>query len=223
MKLGQLITEARSEVDDKVEPYLWTDDDWKAYFNDTEGDACSRAHLLIDSVTPEICEIQIAAGTGLYALHSKVVAIRRVKLSGQTKSLTQKTRDELDADVYDWENRNGTPEVFISEGPGELLLVPKPIVVDTVHLTVARLPLGEMTDLDNDSPEIQEQYHRGLIAGAVSRAYLKNDEDTLNLKKSQLYEAKFTVKFGPPVSAKAEQMRRRTPRNGAVRWRPFGF
>ncbi len=223
MKLGQLIGEARSEVDDKVEPYLWTDDDWKAYFNWAESEACRRAHLLIDSTTSEICEVAIAAETASYPLDARVVSIRRVKLESQTRPLTQATRDDLDATVYDWENRKGYPEVFISESDGELLLVPKPVSADTGHLTVARLPLNDMTDLDNDSPEIAARYHRDLIFGACSRAYLKNDEDTFNIKKSQHYEALFTQKFGPPVSAKAEQMRRRTPRNAHVRWRQFGF
>jgi hypothetical protein len=223
MTLKELIEEARSDVDDEVEPYLWSDADWTRYLNDAENEACARAHLLVDSATPEICTIALEAGTGLYTLDARVLTVKRVKLASQAKPLTQTTRDTLDDKVWDWENRDGDPECFGSESRNELLLVPAPDAADTAYLTVARLPLAAMSDLDNHSPEIAAQYHRGLISWAISRAYLKNDEDTFNLKKSQVYEAKFALKFGYPVSAKAEQLRRRTPRNARVKWRPFGF
>jgi hypothetical protein len=223
MLLRALINECRSDVDDLVEDYLWTDDDWTAYFNDAVNEACSRAHLLIDGTTASICQVPIVAGTGLYTLDSRVLAVKRVKLSDQTIPLTQSTWETLDATVLDWENLTGDPKVFVNESKTELLLVPKPAVSDTAYLRVARLPLVVMTDPDNHSPEIPEEYHRGLMLWAISRAYLKNDEDTLNLRKSQMYEAKFTAKFGPSVSAKAEKMRQRTPRDARVRWRGFGF
>jgi hypothetical protein len=223
MKLGQLIQEARSEVDDKVEPYLWTDDDWKAYFNWAEGEACRRAHLLIDSSTAAICEVALQPGTNLYSLDARVIGLRRVKLDLQPLPLTQSTRDELDAAVRSWESLTDDPSVYVIESPGELLVVPAPGIADTARLTVSRVPLKDMVDLENDSPEIPVMYHRDLIFGACSRAYLKNDEDTLNLKKNQYYEGQFTLKFGPPVSAKAEQLRRRTPRHSHVKWRAFGF
>ncbi|MCK5610044.1 hypothetical protein KAR91_49680, partial [Candidatus Pacearchaeota archaeon] len=82
---------------------------------------------------------------------------------------------------------------------------------------------GTITAAISDSPEIPEEYHMDLIEWICHLAYLKQDGETEELGRSDMYEAKFTQKFGPKLSAITESNRRRKPRNKSLRPKEFGF
>lgn len=63
----------------------------------------------------------------------------------------------------------------------------------------------------SSTPEINEQYHYDLIKHVCELAYLKQDSDTFDIKKSNMFADQFSQIFGPPVAAVWEQAALRTP------------
>jgi hypothetical protein len=68
----------------------------------------------------------------------------------------------------------------------------------------------------SSTPEIQERYHYDLIKHVCELAYLKQDSDTFDIKKSELFRAQFDQVFGPAKPAGFEQARLRTPLKGGI-------
>ena len=60
MNLTEILDQARSLLDDKRAPYLWTDIDLLIYLNSAIDEAAEKAKLFKDSITAEIC----TAGNG---------------------------------------------------------------------------------------------------------------------------------------------------------------
>jgi hypothetical protein len=72
-------------------------------------------------------------------------------------------------------------------------------------MQVSRLPLNEMALNSNLSgtagygityPEIPGRYHKKMLYWAAHLSFLKNDSETFNLQKAELYEKKFEQHFG---------------------------
>lgn len=201
--LKDLIAAAVRKTQDVGRSKLWSREDWIDYANQAEVDACRRARLIIDSVTPEICTIKLKTGTSVYDVDPRVIYVRRVDLSSNPTPLTKIRMADLDARCPGWKTLTGSVDWFCRDyAEGKLLFVRKPEAVDTANLTVYRLPLRPMCN-DDDAPEIP--YDEGLVNGMLSRAYLKDDEQTLDPKKAERFEALFTREFGPPVSSMDER------------------
>jgi hypothetical protein len=66
-------------------------------------------------------------------------------------------------------------------------------VIDTMWLTVSRLPLVPLTigDIETQSPEIRFDYHPYLVHGICREAYSKQDSQTLDVQKAKDHEGKF--------------------------------
>jgi hypothetical protein len=68
---------------------------------------------------------------------------------------------------------------------------------------VSRLPANPMT-LPNkliESPEIDVQYHLGLVDWMLHRAYSKQDSETLDKGKAKEHLERFTKRFGERPAA----------------------
>jgi len=96
-------------------------------------------------------------------------------------------------------------------------------LVDTLALEVQRLPLSDIELAQDESPEVAAEYHFSLIDWVVHLALGNHDKDSEHFAKSQAHEAKFTQRFGPAVSARTENNRRRKPKNKGLRAKGFGF
>lgn len=203
MKLSEIIAIARRQAQDVALPYLWSNDDWIDYANEAQREACRRAHLLIDSETEEICSFTVASGDFTIDRDPRVIRIRRVKLASKTAPLTSIDYRDLDASNPGWETATGTVEYWVRNYQSNKVRFYKGFsAADTVTLTVVRLPLEDMGV--NDEPEIPAVHHRKLVNGMLELAYLKDDEETLNPKKSEAAGLRFARDFGFPQSAKDE-------------------
>lgn len=202
MTLRELIRLFRLEVDDSVEPYLWSDEEATDFANDAQQEACRRARLLVDSSTAAICQLALTvADAGLVALDSRVIFVRRARFAG---SLPLKRMNMQDMEAHDpyWQDADpDTPTVFVPDyETGKLLFWPPPIAAKTALLTVVREPLLEM-DSEDDEPEIPTRWHRSLRHWMAFRAYSKPDADAADPKKAAAALALFEQEFGPKSSA----------------------
>ena len=66
-------------------------------------------------------------------------------------------------------------------------------VVDTMWLTVSRLPLNDflISTMDTQSPEIREDYHPCLVFGICREAYSKSDSQTFNEREHEKFRGYF--------------------------------
>lgn len=205
MTLRDLLSLVRNEIDDVTAPYLWTDPELIEYAVDAENEAARRARLLIDSSTVAVCQIAVVAATAAYDLDSRVIFIRRGKLSSEELPLSRAQMRDLDNALPNWEADTGTPSHFVTDfETGKIRLYPIPTANTTLNLTVVRLPLADMNDLD-ESPEINARYHRSLRYWIMHRAYGKQDSETKDEKKSLENLAKFEQEFGRKSSAVDEE------------------
>lgn len=205
MTLAELILSAKNLSDDqpgRVDS-LWSDSEWTEYANEAERQACIRANLLIDSASA-ITSIPIVAGLSIYSVDPKILTIRRAKLSGGTEPLVKTSRKVLDVTYPDWENESGTVRSWFPDDTNKIGLYRKPIAPGTLNLMVSRLPLADMLEADKDSvsPEINSQYHIGLVQWMLHKAYSKQDSETLDIGKSEKHLKLFTEQFGelPPIA-----------------------
>jgi hypothetical protein len=72
-------------------------------------------------------------------------------------------------------------------------------------------------------PEVGSEFHVKLIDWLCHMAYLKQDADTRDMQKVNMYEQNFEKTFGPRPSARALGLRLTKPRNAKVWGREFGF
>lgn len=216
MTLQDLIDACRSEAVDTATPYLWSDADWIRYANDAQREACRRARLIVDSTTTAICRIAMVAATASYALDSRVLFIKRAKLSGRSLPLSRASHKDLDRSVPGWEDATGEPQAYVPDmNENEFRPYPTPTTAATVSLTVIRLPLADMAlavvspTTAAVGPEIKACYHESLVFWMLYRAYSKQDTETLDKKKAADNLALFEAEFGKKSTAVDETWTRR--------------
>jgi hypothetical protein len=207
MKLQDLRAQFRSEADDAVAPYLFSDEDVDDWHNQAVEEAAVRADLLPEFDDAEVCAIDVTAGTSGYALHTAVTRVTHAAFTpdGQTEPTTLELieRVELDRRRPNWRTETGAPSCLLVE-QGKVRLVPKPSTDGTLSLEVFRLPLTPMT-ADVDEPEIQAHHHRHLVDWALFRAYSKPDTETQDLARAGAAEARFEARFGRRPDADMKQ------------------
>ena len=199
MNLAQLRELARADLDDRVEPYLWSDEDLDEFANDAHIEAARRARLLRDSTTTAVARITLVPDQSLYSLHASVVRVDRARIEGRAEPLAFVLLRDADRCLPGWEDyESATPTALIPDfQSGTIALVPAPAEAGTLHLTVIRTPLAEMND-DADEPEIPPHAHRALRHWMVFRAHLNPDSQKLDKKRAAEALALFEAEFGVP-------------------------
>lgn len=212
MTLGELIATAQELADDAVATGLWTPQTLTIYANEAERQAARRARLLIDADTltdaanAPLCRYSVLSGASAITLHPKVIFVRRVKLGSQTLPLPATHVRDMDRIAPGWEDAvAGAVVTYIPNWQRrKLRFYNKFAQNDTVNLQVVRLPLVDMANLNNDSPEIDPSYHMGLVHGMLTLAFMKPDSETEDQKRSAMHRELFEQEFGPPSSANDE-------------------
>lgn len=212
MNVADFIEAFRSELADKEEPPLWSDDEIAAYLNEAVQEACERAYLIEDRSTLAVCAIALQPGVDTYSLHSSVFEIKRLTYQG--RPLCETSVEALDAESPGWEARQGQPRGFIFEQasgvqPARVRLVPTPNQAGAVALTVYRGALKPLNSAqDNAKPEIHESYHARLKDWIYRCAFLKQDSDTQDKSRAAEFAAQFTQSFGERPDANVQRKQR---------------
>ena len=208
MTVNDFIAQFRRDLDDTEPPHLWSDADIIRYMNGAVREACERA-LLIEDSTGAAAQLDTIINQPIYALHTSVIKIKRVKVRGIV--LEETSVEAEDACRSNWEALVGQPRRFIAQDLG-IRLVPTPDTAEVVALTVYRRPLAEF-NVDPAlsgalSPEFNQIYHERLLDWIYRCAYLKQDSEALNKSKAVEYEALFTQSFGARPDANVQRKRR---------------
>ncbi len=205
MNLNELIIASQNQADEIIAAadLLWSLAEWTEYANEAENEACIRANLILDR-TSALSVINVLSGTATYSIDEKILLIKRAKLSSGTEPLVKTSRRVLDATYPNWETDTGDVRSWLPDGTNKITLYKSPIANTTLNLMISRLPSAAMLLADKltVSPEIDTQYHLGLVDWMLHRAYSKQDAETLDKGKAKEHLARFTKRFGerPPAS-----------------------
>lgn len=218
MNVEAFLAEFRRVLADTAAPYLWSDEEVVTYLNDAEKEACERALLIEDRMTPAVCSIALVANQADYPLHESILKIKRLAFRG--RALDETSVEQMDNDDPQWETRKGEPRQFIYSETAGLRMVPTPVAAEPIALTVYRLPL-EALSADNESgePEVLPRHHMRLLRWVYRCAYLKHDSETYNPDKAEIHEAAFQASFGIREDANVMRKHRdRAPNVVQMHW-----
>lgn len=209
MTPSELLDFFRIEVDDLKTPPLWSDEDIDRYMDKAQRAFARATDCFLDSTTKAVTQIPIKANEALVTLSPLVTKIRRAELASSSRLVRLVTMAEMDEGALlghglirdygegfglsiaqRWRLATGEPRFAVTDFQADkLLLAPKPTSVDTLALTTYRLPLK--TILNSESPAfeiIDEDHQYGLLLYMQKLAYMKQDADTYNPKRSAAAE-----------------------------------
>lgn len=171
---------------------LWTDPNLINSLTWAERELCrSPLYLISGDTTSALCTIPVVADAGVYPRTFNrsplILKVESLHYTGITRPLAQVTRHQLDTLDSRWKVAVGTPTHYVVD-QGAITLNRIPDAAATLSLTLTRLPLVALTH--NGSPEIQG-FDELLLAGAASRAYLKQDSQTLDNNASNRWAKEF--------------------------------
>lgn len=177
----------RREVDDTVEDYLWSDDDFYLYLDEAQKEFCRETDILKLSGL----SIPVIATEAFVDLPSNVIKIRSVVLVSTNKELPLHNYVELRQRGLDSITDNGTPTCIVAdEATDQLRLLPIPIIDDSLQVTVYRLP----TDIVDDGSALtitDSSHQRSLLMMCKAMAYEVHDSDTQDIAKAERYKTQF--------------------------------
>jgi len=195
MTLAELRARFRTEENDAVAPYLWSDSELATWINEAQDEACRRALLLVDSRSAAAKASYLAGAEGV-DLHPAVIFVRRAALAASNTPLVPKVARSMDEEVPGWEGAMASvPRVFIPDWQTNYLRFwPPAVAAGTVNMTVIRTPLEPAGD--GDDMEIAPRYQPFLLDWVRFRAYSKQDAEVFNANKSKAGEDSFEKQFG---------------------------
>ncbi len=150
MTLLEMISLYREETGDKVIPYMADDDHLVRYANEAEDQACRRAKLLIDSKTDSICRIALVESQSEYPIDSRVLQIRKLRLTGKEYPVDRVVARIMDWYKPGWESAIGQVSAYIPDYNSRSIRIYKTPNADAIiatpeaWMTVVRLPLVKM-------------------------------------------------------------------------------
>jgi hypothetical protein len=204
MNLNDLIVGAQNQADEIADKpdLLWSLAEWTEYANDAENEACIRANLILDKSTA-LTSVSVISGVATYTISELILVVKRAKLLSGTEPLVKTSRRVLDATYPGWESETGVVRSWFPDESNKIVLYKSPVATGTLNLMVSRLPLSPMLLADKmaDTPEIDVQYHEGLLDWMLHRAYSKQDSETLDKGKAKEHLARFEKRFGERPSA----------------------
>lgn len=201
MTLAELIRRVRTQSNDTVEPYFWSDQDITDWLNDAVAEACVRGRLVHESVLPDVCVIDVVAGQSVYPLHPALYEITSIihylDASPRAEPLRLVSTEWLDANVHDWRELERRPEYAI-QGDKGIRLVPRPergaqLRIEGFRLPIERMKLEEKATV---MPEINQAHHIHLIQWAMYQGFSIPDMETFDPARAGKAEAEFENYFG---------------------------
>lgn len=198
MTLAELIAEYRRDENDIRLPYLWSDEDLTAWFNEAENEAAIRAGLLFD-----VIEVPLVIDATAVTLDPAIHEVLRVDLrdaSGATHKLWLSDRLEQDRLNGSWRELSGLPNAAIVDDK-EIVFNRIADADYTVVIEAFKRPAAAMS-ADDDEPEIAALHHSRLADWVRYKAYSIPDTDFLNLRKSERSFEMFEEYFGRRPTSK---------------------
>lgn len=166
MNVEEILTLFRRETEDPTydgsipDSYsLWSNFQLIQYLNQAVNEFASKTYCLKGSA-----ELKVEADNQFIDLDNRILKVEHAELGSTNRVLKVITLEEFVTKYGPtWTTRSGKPQVLITDVEyDKLVLWPIPEVDDTIKLTVRRVPLEDLDQME-DTPEIPSQYHYGLL------------------------------------------------------------
>ncbi|NOQ36067.1 MAG: hypothetical protein GQ569_09250 [Methylococcaceae bacterium] len=209
MTKAELNAYIRVLVDDVEADYLCADTSLNRFIDEAEREVAERTlyFKLGDSH-----DFSTVASTAEYAIHTDIIFIDRIKISGEKLPLLKTTKKELDCQIQDWETIEEKP-LYYYIYDNKIRLYPVPDDVYSIVLDGSRRPVSEM--------ETPVHLHEDLAYWVMYRYYSIQDADVQNRQKAEENRAKFRAIFGNKRNIEFEQSWRNDAGYASMRAHPF--
>jgi hypothetical protein len=156
---------------------LWSNYQLIQYLNEAQKEFAERTLIFKDS---QSFAPDITADDPWIDLDSRILRIERAELASKDQILPVLTIEQFQTQytsidygyrrTTSWATRTGTPQVLLRDIElNKLRAYPIPTEDDVLELTVRRLPMSDLTDID-DSLEVPQRYQFGLLHGLEAYA-----------------------------------------------------
>jgi hypothetical protein len=172
----------------------------------------ARRRPIIDSTTPDLCELPIVAGQRRYPYAAAIIAILDVRLASTERTLKKRTRTWLNEFCAYWRTQTGVPDAYCEDEDRVITLDKEPVADDTLLLTVQRYPI-DLPSWENRSNAPAEPAYddadEALLQWMLHLAFTKRDTEVYDPTRGAQAAADFLGMVGPPKDAEALSLRRR--------------
>lgn len=192
MNSSEIVGLFRQEMNDEAAPYLWSDVLVYSYLDATQKNFCRWTDGIEDSDTLAITRATIAAGGEWVALDPRVLKVREVVNVATGRPYKIFNMETAAENGVIFNGRQGRIEAFVT-GLSKLKLRAWPRAVEDtdIELRVFRLPLETITDVGEQTLEIDEHHHYHLLLGMKALAYRRPDVETYDRTKADECDAQF--------------------------------
>jgi hypothetical protein len=191
MKVSALIDFVRGQLNDRVQPYLWSDADLLVFADEAVKEAGRNPLCRV----PAIVSIVVNANQVLTPLPERTACILKAMRAG-TELVPQSTQVLMAAQL-DNHGKAGTPTAW-SATPSIFMLDMAPVANLTIDLSVQQF-YPALTALDQDIA-VPDAMQNGLAYWVMYRALSIPDSDTGDDGKAAMHLAQFEAVFGRPQS-----------------------
>jgi hypothetical protein len=188
MQPSELLELFRKEVDDRAEPYLWSDEEFYVYLNEAHSLFVRLIGGIADRRSP-LTKISYKVGDQFKKYDDRILRIKGA-FDEQNRILTIRNLDNFESGYLEddygvqimsglEDGRTGPLKFLITDVEAfELQLYPIPDHDGFIQLYVYRLPLKNITE--SSEFEISEPHHLNLLNWVKYKAYLKQDVETFD-------------------------------------------
>lgn len=189
-----LLIAFRSEMADKVEPYLWDDEDVFAYADDAQKAFCRKTDGIADSTTAAVVNLAVVPGTDWLALHPSILRVRTAARADTGRDLDIINREDMPLRRWFFDGvQNSIKALVVGMEAHKVRVYPKSNETVEVNLTVFRLPLVAINTDGDQALEVDEEHHPYLLLWMKHRAYMKQDAETFDRTKADEFERRFNT------------------------------
>lgn len=204
MNTTELLAIGRAELYDTVAPYLWSDTLLYTYIDDAQKQFCRDTYGIEDA---RGFKITIKSdGTEWYAIDPMILKLRSAINAADGGDIPLIAMEKMGEHGLRFDGRQGPLRALITGmEKGYVRAHPVPNTASVVNLNTFRLPADVAS---GDDFEIDPQHVLNLLYWVKYRAYMVQDAETRDDKKSADNLAKWTAYC---AKAKVEQSRVRRP------------
>lgn len=226
MTPAELLNLFRIEVDDQVEPYLWSDFEFYTYLNEAQNTFTSLIGGIADQ-SSKITQLNYSIGDEFLPFDERILFVKNARDESNNRVVVQNynsfigSYDEddygnvADSDLED--GKTGTIRFLITDvEDNKFRLYPIPDHAGTLKLYTFRLPMAEITGPTSEL-EIATRHHIHLLSYVKYKAMSKQDVETFELGSPQEFYQEFIQYVALAGKEKSgREDRKRTVRYGGL-------
>lgn len=190
MDTTELKDEFRRRMRDEIVPYLWSDDEVFSYMDRAQVDFCRYAYAISDSRST-VTAINLEADTAFYAIHPSILRIKRAVRESDGRDIAVANIENMDTLPSVANSPTGTVDKLLLGADNDYArCYPTPSATEVIRLYVHRLPITKI-DSEGQNLEIHAQHHMTLVDGMSAYAHLKQDAETFDRGRSEMFMGTF--------------------------------